>query len=154
MISDFTASLTNTYPNFGILFTDLSTGGPTSWSWDFGDSTTSTEQNPTKRYSHAGIYTVSLTVNGTTTETKVDYIKINLVGIRQKVNYILVMGKLKTWDYGPPPDRLLLRIMIETGNGNTNSLIKGGGRASLFAQETDPVSTGFRRNNGPTIIFD
>ena len=46
-------------------FTDLSTGGAiTSWSWDFGDATTSTAQNPGHTYTAAGTYTVSLTVTG------------------------------------------------------------------------------------------
>ena len=52
----------------------------TSWSWDFGDGTTSTEQNPTHTYTAAGNYTVVLTVdNGetTSTETKTNYIVTN-----------------------------------------------------------------------------
>ncbi|MBN1886664.1 MAG: PKD domain-containing protein [Thermoflexales bacterium] len=45
--------------------TDNSTGGPTSWSWDFGDGTSSTDQNPpVHTYSNAGSYTVQLTVLG------------------------------------------------------------------------------------------
>ncbi len=49
----------------------------TSWLWDFGDGTTSTQQNPVKTYSNPGVYTVKLTVgNGTATdiETKTDFI--------------------------------------------------------------------------------
>ncbi len=34
----------------------------TGWSWDFGDGTTSTQQNPTHTYSTAGVKTVQLTV--------------------------------------------------------------------------------------------
>ncbi len=33
-----------------------------SWEWDFGDGTTSTEQNPKKRYSQKKVYDVRLTV--------------------------------------------------------------------------------------------
>ncbi|MDG6223249.1 MAG: DNRLRE domain-containing protein [Candidatus Bathyarchaeota archaeon] len=33
-----------------------------NYSWDFGDGTTSTNQNPTHSYSHEGSYTISLTV--------------------------------------------------------------------------------------------
>lgn len=36
----------------------------TGWSWDFGDSSTSTEQNPSQTYSAAGTYTVTLTATG------------------------------------------------------------------------------------------
>ncbi|HET9795121.1 MAG TPA: PKD domain-containing protein [Thermoanaerobaculia bacterium] len=48
-------------------FTDTSTGSPTSWSWNFGDtasgaSNTSSLQNPSHRFSKSGTYTVTLTV--------------------------------------------------------------------------------------------
>ncbi|MDH4169391.1 MAG: PKD domain-containing protein [Acidimicrobiia bacterium] len=46
-----------------VSFTDLSTGSPTSWSWDFGDGTTSSEQNPQHAYSRADRFVVSLTVS-------------------------------------------------------------------------------------------
>jgi PKD repeat protein len=153
MTADFIASPTNTYPNYVIAFTDLSTGGPTTWYWDFGDGTNSAEQNPTKRYGHSGIYTVSLTADGST-ETKDDYITINLVGIRQKTNYIYVAGRLKTWDYGPPPSRIPLRIMLETGSGNLSTVSTGGARVIISTQDTSPVSTGFVRGRGPSILFD
>jgi PKD repeat protein len=43
-------------------FVDESTGGPTSWSWSFGDGKTATESSPTHAYEAAGTYTVNLTV--------------------------------------------------------------------------------------------
>jgi PKD repeat protein len=46
-------------------FTDLSDdsdGTVVAWSWDFGDSNTSTEQNPSHTYATEGSYDVSLTV--------------------------------------------------------------------------------------------
>jgi PKD repeat protein len=62
------ASFTNT-PATGpaplpVQFTDTSatTGGaPTSWLWDFGDKTTSTQQNPAHTFTQMGTYTVRLT---------------------------------------------------------------------------------------------
>jgi len=46
-----------------INFTDLSSGNMlNSWSWDFGDGNTSTQQNPTHTYTAPGSYTVALTV--------------------------------------------------------------------------------------------
>src|SRR6476646_9276989 len=58
-------------------FTDLSTGSPTSWSWNLGNGTTSTLQNPSTTYTTAGSYTVTLTVsnaNGTDTKVITNYI--------------------------------------------------------------------------------
>jgi len=60
-------------------FTDQSTGTVDSWNWDFGDGSSSTEQNPTHIYNDYRTYTVSLTVTGSgisDTETKTDYINV------------------------------------------------------------------------------
>jgi len=45
-----------------VSFSDSSKNRPTAWAWDFGDGTTSIEQNPSHTYTQAGIYPVSLTV--------------------------------------------------------------------------------------------
>ena len=55
-----------------IEFTDTSTMGDaniTSWMWDFGDGTNSTEQNPTYMYNTTGNFTISLTVTDANGET-------------------------------------------------------------------------------------
>ena len=51
--------------NYTVTFTDFSSEGSdaiTGWSWDFGDGSASTEQNPEHTYSPEGIYNVNLTV--------------------------------------------------------------------------------------------
>jgi len=45
-------------------FHDLSEGEITSWKWDFGDGTVSEEQNPVHTYKKAGLYIVTLYVEG------------------------------------------------------------------------------------------
>src|SRR5262249_40177667 len=55
------------------------TGNPTAWSWDFGDTTSSTMQFPIHTYSTPGTYTVKLTVTGSggsSTVTKTGYITV------------------------------------------------------------------------------
>jgi hypothetical protein len=51
-----------------VAFKDLSQGDITSWKWDFGDGSSSTEQNPIHQYKpkpgKEGIYTVILDVTG------------------------------------------------------------------------------------------
>ncbi|MDI6792713.1 MAG: PKD domain-containing protein [bacterium] len=57
------------YPAVGCVplmvdFTDSSTGTITSWSWDFGDTTGSSDSSPRHVYSAPGSYLVTLTVSG------------------------------------------------------------------------------------------
>ena len=47
-----------------VTFRDESRGKITGWHWDFGDNTTSTEQNPVHRYKEAGKYIVILNIEG------------------------------------------------------------------------------------------
>ncbi len=61
--ASFTASTPNPAVNSTVQFTDTSTGGATSWLWDFGDGGTSTAQNPTHTYSAQGPFTVRLTAS-------------------------------------------------------------------------------------------
>ncbi|RKY17560.1 MAG: hypothetical protein DRP63_03475, partial [Planctomycetota bacterium] len=81
--ADFEASPTYGKAPLTVTFTDKSTpaGSIVSWRWDFGDGSTSTDQNPTHNYSNPGWYTVRLTVSdGTSSDTCV------------KEKYILVAG--------------------------------------------------------------
>nr|WP_292421305.1 DUF6345 domain-containing protein [Methanoregula sp.] len=76
-VADFTGTpLSGTAP-LTVQFTDLSTGSPTSWLWDFGDGGTSTVQHPGHTYTTHGTHTVKLTVtnsHGSDTKTKPAYI--------------------------------------------------------------------------------
>jgi len=47
-----------------VAFKDKTYGPVTSWKWDFGDGTTSTEQNPIHQYTKPGEYVVVLYVDG------------------------------------------------------------------------------------------
>ncbi|MEH6420652.1 M14 family zinc carboxypeptidase [Pseudomonas sp. CGJS7] len=60
-VANFTSSASGLTVNFTDTSTD-SDGSIASRSWNFGDGTTSTAANPSKTYSAAGTYTVSLTV--------------------------------------------------------------------------------------------
>jgi PKD repeat protein len=77
--ANFSAHITEACQEEDIIFTDNSTGA-TTWFWNFGDGSnpaTATTQGPhTVTYSIPGDKTVSLTVNGSVTETKNGYISI------------------------------------------------------------------------------
>jgi PKD repeat protein len=121
--ANFVADKTRGVAPFAVHFSDLSTGNPTAWQWDFGDGAVSNEQNPTHEYTTTGTtitskYTVTLTalnINGQGKETKVDYITVTHTPIadftvgdrRGKVPFVvnfqdISMGKPSTWawDFG------------------------------------------------------
>ncbi|MBZ0305872.1 MAG: PKD domain-containing protein, partial [Anaerolineae bacterium] len=60
----FTQNVTSGEIPLTVNFTNQSSGNITSYSWDFGDGTTSTEQNPSHIFNTASTYTVVLTVTG------------------------------------------------------------------------------------------
>lgn len=81
--ADFTVNDNTANSGQQLTFTDLSFSGSqpvTSWSWNFGDGTTSTQVNPTKTYNNAGTFNVSLTVTtgvGSDSETKNNFITVS-----------------------------------------------------------------------------
>ncbi len=71
-VANFTANVTSGCSPLIVQFTDISTGNPTSWTWDLGNGSTSSVKNPTSTYVTPGIYTVTLTAtnaSGSTTKT-------------------------------------------------------------------------------------
>lgn len=80
-VADFAGVPTAGVAPLGVQFTDLSTGDPYEWYWDFGDLVgTSDEANPYYTYNDPGSYTVTLTVTnaqGEDTEVKTAYISVS-----------------------------------------------------------------------------
>jgi gliding motility-associated-like protein len=79
VIANFSANVISGCSPIVVQFTDLSTGNPTSWQWDLGNSATSTLQNPSTTYVNPGTYTVTLTATnatGSNTKTVVGYINV------------------------------------------------------------------------------
>jgi len=81
-VADFSAEPTSVVETQPVNFTDLSTGFPNWWFWNFGDGQTenrTTNLTFNHSYAHAGNYTVSLTVGnefGTSTKTRPRYISV------------------------------------------------------------------------------
>ncbi len=65
-----------------VAFTDQSTFEPDAWLWNFGDGSTSTQQNPVHIYTASGTYDVQLTVtnpNGQGTIVQSDLVTVSLL---------------------------------------------------------------------------
>ena len=78
-VADFSADPTSGYLPLEVTFSDLSTGNPTSWLWEFGDGENSTAQNPVHNYTSSGSYNVTLTScnnDGCDSITKTGYIGV------------------------------------------------------------------------------
>ncbi|GAA4383620.1 hypothetical protein GCM10023186_24930 [Hymenobacter koreensis] len=79
-VAEFTSNYTNTCSST-VQFTDQSQNAPTSWEWDFGNGSISTQQNPTHTYVASGVYNVRLTVRnafGPASITKTGYIAVTV----------------------------------------------------------------------------
>jgi PKD repeat protein len=78
--TNFTADVTSGLFPLSVVFTDTSTGNPTTWNYSFGDGSYSELQNPSHVYYSGGGYTVSLnTTNagGYNVKTRSDYITVH-----------------------------------------------------------------------------
>jgi PKD repeat protein len=65
-------------PPLTVQFTDLSTGNPLTWRWNFGDGATAAIKNPVHTYGGIGRYTVTLEVKNRDSSDitrKITYVK-------------------------------------------------------------------------------
>jgi PKD repeat protein len=82
-VADFSATPLRGYEPLTVTFTNLTSGDYSDNLWDFGDGETSTLPHPTHIYTSAGVYTVTLTVNGpggASTLTRADAITVTPSG--------------------------------------------------------------------------
>ena len=63
-VAIFTPNPNNGQAPLSVQFTSASTGQITAYSWNFGDGSLGTEQNPIHVYANPGVYTVTLIVTG------------------------------------------------------------------------------------------
>lgn len=75
--------------NNTVYFYDVSTGPPISWTWNFGDNTTSNLQHPVHQYAQAGTYNVCLTIT-TADSVSCTYCRVVSIGINPPCNALFV----------------------------------------------------------------
>ncbi len=125
-VADFTASPISGAAPLTVTFTDLSTGSPTLWKWDFENDgiIDDTVRNPVHVYSVPGIYTVTLKVKnavGSDTEVRLRYITvkesdahIRIEALKQYIHRLPIPAWSK-WFLTMPLDRAL--DQLEKGHG-------------------------------------
>ena len=82
--ADFSADPRSGDAPLTVRFTDLSTGNPTMWAWDFGDGATDMVASPTHMYTKPGTYSVTLTASNqytSDTVSKTQWITVRDVSI-------------------------------------------------------------------------
>lgn len=95
--SDFSGSPISGVCPLIVQFTDLSTGDPKEWLWNFGDGYTSTDRFPSHVYLKSGSYDVSLKVTnskGSDTKTRTAYITATSPELSSRIRWQIPIGPL------------------------------------------------------------
>jgi PKD repeat protein len=113
--ADFSGEPRSDIAPFTVQFTDLSTGDPTAWAWDFGDGDPiSVQQHPTHTYAIPGAYTVTLTV------TRTDPVESATV---VKPNYITVIEPPLKADFSAQPRFGLPPLTVQFTDLSTGDIL-------------------------------
>ncbi|RKY78469.1 hypothetical protein DRQ07_07595, partial [candidate division KSB1 bacterium] len=128
----FTAEPRTGYAPLTVQFTDVSGGTVTQWLWDFGDGSTSTEQNPQHVYQNPGTYSVSLKVTSASGSSSTE-----------EPSYITVLYPPPVADFSAEPVSGLKPLTVNfkdksTGDIETFYWVFGDGASST---EQNPVHT-------------
>ncbi len=158
-VADFSISAQSGCIPFTTSFTDLSSstdGTINTWTWDFGDGTTSSLSNPTHTYNSTGTFSVSLVVqddNGCQDDTlfsnliTVDYPPV--AGFTMSGNYSCYQPF--TVNFSNTSSGNITSYAWDFGDGNSSSLSSPSHTYSSFG--TFPVELIVTTNFGCTDIF-
>ncbi len=100
-------------------------GTEITFAWDFKDGTTSTEPNPTKTFTTAGTYDVTLTVTDESGATSVDTVRV-VVGNERPVVTIVTPENGKVADFGDTVAYEVSVVDPDGGAGGTPLEINAG----------------------------
>ena len=150
-----TANFSSSTSGLTATFTDSSTdsdGTIASRSWNFGDGTTSTATNPSKTYSAAGTYSVSLTVtdNGGATNTVTKSVTVATSGSTVLTNGVPVTGLSAatgasvTYTMMIPTDTAIsnLKFVTSGGTGDADMYVKFGSAPTDTVYDCRPYASG------------
>ena len=140
-VSSFTVSPKTGTTDTDFKFTDKSSNKPTSWSWDFGDGATGSENIVTHTYASAGAYTVTLTVG-------------NLAGTNQTSKSIVVAGipPKASFTYLPTPVKKgVVTTFTDTSTQNPNQWLWT--FSDGFTANTPTVTHSFTKTGSATVTM-
>ncbi len=124
-MADFSASPRAGDAPLLVRFTDLSSGAPTGWWWDFGDGSTSNAASPEHVYAAAGSYGVTLSVSngaGADTLSRPAYVSVTQptsVVTRTPVADAMISENSRGTNYGSLPT---LRVRTTGGSSQRDFL--------------------------------
>jgi PKD repeat protein len=148
--------------------------GATNWLWDFGDGTTSTQQNPSHQYNSFGDYTVTLTATTSgpgcsNTLTKTNYVKIRKTQVSiinapdggcvpftySPIPNIQTVDSIASyaWDLGEPGATYNVKFPTHTYNSTGNYDIKLTVTTQSGCIETINIPNGVRTGVPPVVNF-
>lgn len=147
-----TASFTYVPNGREVAFTNTSTNA-TTYSWDFGDGETSTEQNPTHTYESYGKYTVKLTATGdggtaTSLPDELTLAKTSVVEIDGNVDEWSAIDPIATFAAdGNPNEPSMTELKLDYDASNIYIYVKGTedfrGFLDVFINADNDTLTGF-----------
>lgn len=94
--ADFSASPRGGAAPLAVAFTDLSSGGATAWTWNFGDGSVSAQQSPVHIYMNPDLYDVTLTVansGNSDVKHKLAYVRVDVAPVPDQV--VTLYGSLE-----------------------------------------------------------
>lgn len=154
VVANFTSDKTSGCSPLTVNFTDLSTGGPTSWSWAFGNGNTSNLQNPSAVYNTPGVYSVTLTASdASSSSTIIKTITVHtnpVAGFSLVANPHCVGSPVLFSDNSTLGSAPISTWSWDYGDGNNQNTVTGSASHVYTATGTYPVSLIITDGNGCT----
>lgn len=126
------ANFTYTQDSYTITLTDASEQA-TSWLWNFGDTNTATEQNPTHTYATEGDYSITLEATGTCNNaTAEETFSLVVTGTDEDPSFTLAIGP------NPCYDRITIYGIPVTAQTVSFQLLNLQGATVLHAENLQP----------------
>lgn len=141
--ADFTGSPTSGFSPLTVQFTDQSIGTISSWSWNFGDGTTSNLRNPSHTYTVVGSYNVTLGVSGSGSDSLV---RPGYITVRPQPGDFDDDGDVDQEDFGPMQACLTGSGIAQTDPACARARIDGDLDADL-----DDIGLFLRCYSGPGV---